>query len=92
MLSGLGCGHEAQQITWRSIPDLDALDRIARCKILTCPEEIRLRIEGDEATVQVAIMLGAGSGGVLRDHILLADGHTWLPPSRDPVMKVLGSF
>jgi AraC-like DNA-binding protein len=34
----------------------DALNRIARCKILTCPEEIRVQSQGDEATVVFAFL------------------------------------
>ncbi|MCB1134257.1 MAG: AraC family transcriptional regulator ligand-binding domain-containing protein [Verrucomicrobiae bacterium] len=38
----------------------DALERVARCKILTCPEEIRIEIEGDEAAVQFVFLNDRG--------------------------------
>ncbi len=34
----------------------DALERIARCKILICPEEIRVRSHGGESTVVFAFL------------------------------------
>lgn len=34
----------------------DALERAARCKILTCPEEIRLETAGDEAIVRFVFL------------------------------------
>jgi AraC-like DNA-binding protein len=39
----------------------DALDRIARCKVLTCPEEIRVEPRGDETTVAFAFLRDEGS-------------------------------
>ncbi len=39
----------------------DALQRIARCKILTCPEEIRVESRGDETTVEFAFLNDEGS-------------------------------
>lgn len=38
----------------------DALQRIARCKILTCPEEIRVDSKGDETTVEFAFLKNEG--------------------------------
>jgi AraC-like DNA-binding protein len=39
----------------------DALQRIARCKVLTCPEEIRLHARGNEATVEFAFLNDEGA-------------------------------
>ncbi len=39
----------------------DALDRIARCKVLTCPEEIRVEPRGDETTVAFVFLRDEGS-------------------------------
>jgi AraC-like DNA-binding protein len=39
----------------------DALQRIVRCKILTCPEEVRVEARGDETTVQFAFLKDEGA-------------------------------
>lgn len=39
----------------------DALQRIARCKVLTCPEEIRLHARGNEASVEFAFLNDEGA-------------------------------
>jgi AraC-like DNA-binding protein len=39
----------------------DALDRVARCKILTCPEEIRVESRGDESTVEFVFLNDEGA-------------------------------
>lgn len=39
----------------------DALQRIARCKVLTCPEEIRVHTRGNEATVAFAFLNDEGA-------------------------------
>lgn len=39
----------------------DALQRIARCKILTCPEEIRVESQSDETTVEFAFLKEEGA-------------------------------
>jgi AraC-like DNA-binding protein len=39
----------------------DALQRIARCKVLTCPEEIRVGSQGDETTVEFAFLKDEGA-------------------------------
>lgn len=39
----------------------DALQRIARCKVLTCPEEIRVHTQGNEAAVEFAFLNDEGA-------------------------------
>lgn len=39
----------------------DALQRIARYKILTCPEEIRVSSQAEETTVEIALLRGEGA-------------------------------
>jgi AraC-like DNA-binding protein len=39
----------------------DALQRIARCKVLTCPEEIRVKPQGEETTVEFAFLKDEGA-------------------------------
>jgi AraC-like DNA-binding protein len=39
----------------------DALQRIARCKVLTCPEEIRVQPQGEETSVEFAFLKDEGA-------------------------------
>jgi AraC-like DNA-binding protein len=39
----------------------DALQRIGRCKVLTCPEEIRVHVRGNEAAVEFAFLNDEGA-------------------------------
>jgi AraC-like DNA-binding protein len=46
----------------------DALERIGRCKVLTCPEEIRVQARGNEAAVEFVFLNDKGAEpGVLVD-------------------------